>query len=127
MRQSTKTLFRPSDVAVGPDAAAVLETCRLTQVKSGYTTAWLDLTRDAADLRAGLAQNWRNQLGTAERGDLAVDDTTDEAARDWLLEAYERHKAHAGYDGPSAALNAARATLRAGHSVLYDWHCWRPP
>ncbi len=94
------------DVAEGPDAAAVLETCRLTQVKSGYTTAWLDLTRDAADLRAGLAQNWRNQLGIAERGDLAVDRKTDQAARDWLLEAYERHRTQAGYTGPNAALLA---------------------
>jgi len=92
------------EVADGADAAAVLEACRLTQVKSGYTTAWLDLTRDATDLRAGLAQNWRNQLGMAERSDLVVDPTTSGQTRDWLLGAYERHKAETGYSGPSAEL-----------------------
>jgi len=94
------------EVLEGPDAEAVSQAARLNRVKSGYTTAWIDLTRKPAALRAALSQSWRNQLGTAERSGLTVDDTTDAQARDWLLEAYERHKAEIGYQGPSAALLA---------------------
>ncbi len=94
------------EVAEGTAGDAVQQAAGLTRVKTGYVTAWLDLTRDPAALRAGLKQNWRNQLGASERSDLVVDPTTNAETRDWLLQAYERHKTDAGYAAPSADLLA---------------------
>lgn len=42
------------------------------RVMTGYSTVMLDLTQDAAALRAGLEAKWRNRLAAAEASDLVV-------------------------------------------------------
>jgi len=71
----------------------------------GYCTIWLDLTRDEADLRAGLAQKWRNALNQAERAGLTVEiDRDGSRLLPWLTERYLEDRAAKGYRGPSAPL-----------------------
>ncbi|WP_119677674.1 lipid II:glycine glycyltransferase FemX [Indioceanicola profundi] len=71
----------------------------------GYRTVWLDLSRTEAELRAGLAQKWRNALNQAERVGLTVETDRDGSSLlPWLTERYMADKAAKGYRGPSPAL-----------------------
>ena len=55
------------------------------QKESRYTTIWLDLTKDAEDLRKSLHPKWRNQLSKSERYDLTViHDTAGDTAADFI-------------------------------------------
>lgn len=71
----------------------------------GYRTLWLDLTRAEADLRAGLAQKWRNALNQAERAGLVVEvDRDGSTLLPWLLDRYLEDKAGKGYRGAGRPL-----------------------
>lgn len=68
---------------------------------AGWCSAVLDLRRDDAALRAGLAANWRNHLKVSERGGLVFDMSTSEDARAWMLARHAEHMAEKGFSGTS--------------------------
>ena len=57
----------PDDTETG-----VLRRAGLSRVMTPYTTAIIDLTRDAKSLRAAMHQKWRNRLSAAERAGLQI-------------------------------------------------------
>lgn len=70
----------------------------------GYRTIWLDLTPDAAALRKGLAQKWRNALNQAERAGLTVEVDRSGGLLPWLTDVYLADRAARNYRGPSGTL-----------------------
>ncbi|MFV3128271.1 lipid II:glycine glycyltransferase FemX [Niveispirillum sp. KHB5.9] len=90
----------------GDEAAAMMRWAGFRRDKgAGYRTIWLDLRRTEAELRAGLAQKWRNALNQAERAGLTVEvDRDGKQQLAWLLEQYQQDKAEKRYRGPSAKL-----------------------
>ncbi|MFY8093722.1 MAG: lipid II:glycine glycyltransferase FemX [Niveispirillum sp.] len=90
----------------GEEGAAMMRWAGFRRDKApGYRTIWLDLRREEAALRAGLAQKWRNALNQAERAGLRIEiDHDGKAQLTWLLEQYQRDKAEKRYRGPSAKL-----------------------
>ena len=72
-------------------------------VMTGYSTAWLDLARGPAVLRAQMASDWRNSLARAERNRLRIGDSCRPRAIDWLLDHNEIYRRQVGYRGPSRA------------------------
>lgn len=103
-----------------PESAAshaTMEACGLRRVVTGYTTAWLDLSRDEAALRAGLHGKWRNALKAAETGGLAVREN-DPAALDWLLEHHDRRRKRRRLVAPDAAFYRALASVPSARGAL---------
>ena len=92
------------EVEAGPVADAVLERCNMVQTRTGYETAWLDLSPSLPSLRQALRQNWRHQLAAAERAGLDIVLEEDSRAFEWLLERYEQDKRDKPYSGPADAL-----------------------
>ncbi|SNS99644.1 MULTISPECIES: GNAT family N-acetyltransferase [unclassified Azospirillum] len=90
----------------GEEAEAMMRWAGWRRDKApGYRTIWLDLRQDAAALRAGLAQKWRNALNQAERAGLSVEiDRDGKQQLPWLLEQYQADKAAKRYRGPSPQL-----------------------
>jgi hypothetical protein len=78
---------------------------------TGYTTAWLDLSPGPDALRAGLRQNWRNQLVRAERERLRIRDSHGGAALGWLVERHDEHRRRRRFGGPTGTFAAALAVL----------------
>ncbi len=81
-----------------------LHQCGFTRVDQGYSTAWLDLERDTADIRRGLRQKWRHSLHQAERHRLTAEPDATGAHLDWLLDRYAADMAERSYVGPSTTL-----------------------
>jgi hypothetical protein len=71
--------------------------------QDGYESVWLDLSPEAAALRAGLDRKWRNRLNQAERNGLVLEADTTGRALDWLMEPYLEDKMARNYKGPSPA------------------------
>ncbi|MFV3074121.1 lipid II:glycine glycyltransferase FemX [Niveispirillum fermenti] len=90
----------------GDEGAAMMRWAGFRRDRApGYRTIWLDLRRTEAELRAGLAQKWRNALNQAARAGLVVEvDRDGRQQLPWLLEQYQADKAAKGYHGPSAKL-----------------------
>lgn len=72
-------------------------------VMSAYSTAWLGLGRELAEIRAGLHGKWRNALVRAETAGLEVDNCRGGSLVTWFLRENERHRRKAGYQGPRPA------------------------
>jgi hypothetical protein len=71
---------------------------------NGYETILVDLTPDQEQLRASLAQKWRNILNKSEKENLQlVWDSRGLYVR-WLLNNYKAQKKERGYSGPSAEI-----------------------
>lgn len=87
------------------------------RVAEGYRTILLDLGADAAALRRGLAQPWRNALDRGERLGVTVADERDGARLDWLIAHHEAGMAARGYRGPSGEL--LRALQRFGNESAH--------
>lgn len=107
------------ELPAGPEMEAMLTACGFRRVGPGYRTVWLDLTRDEAALRAGLAANWRQQLRAASKAGLTID--IDPAARHlpWLMaqdEAQARERGFRSVSGPLAV--RLRNALILGDGVL---------
>ena len=93
------------ELPAGPESGTLLRWAGWRrQPGPGYRTIWLDLTPDAASLRAGLEQKWRNALNQAERAGLEVELDASGAALPWLLERYMEDRAARGYRGASPRL-----------------------
>lgn len=88
----------------GPAAVGMMSDAGFHRAMEGYETAWLDLSVDLESLRAGLRQNFRNQLVQSEKKALSV--TIEEDPRP-LLGQYETHRSDARYAAPEATLLAA--------------------
>lgn len=88
----------------GPAARGLLEAGGFTRAMAGYETAWLDLSIGEERLRAGLRQNFRNQLRRAEAAGLDIRDEPDPRP---LLARYDTHRADRRYAAPSGAVLAA--------------------
>jgi len=115
--------------AVSADAAGV---SRLIRVMTGHATVRIDLTQEAAALRAAMHGKWRNRLAAAERSTLKVHKVGGKPAQyRWLLdrelaqrsekryialpdgfvEAWQVACGQAGRDGRADALLTLRADL----------------
>ncbi len=81
-----------------------LKSCGFVRTDAGYSTIWMDLRKEPADLRRGLRPNWRNNLSQAERADLVVDVDRRGKHLDWLLAHHTRDMAERNYVGPSPGL-----------------------
>ena len=91
----------------GPVAEKFLDDAGFRKVKTGYSSAWLDLTPNQRLLRRGLRPNFRNQLKKAEEAsDLIIEEGGD-AERDWLLDRHAAHRRSGRYSGPSPVLLGA--------------------
>ncbi|WP_167884872.1 lipid II:glycine glycyltransferase FemX [Leptospira fluminis] len=71
--------------------------------KSGFpwTSAWIDLTQDAAVLRSRLDGKWRNMLNFSEKAGLTLEVGTgeDETLFRWLIDRYEMLMKEKGFSG----------------------------
>lgn len=72
----------------------------LRRVMTGYSTIWLDLAPEPAQLRAGLAAKWRNMLVRAEAAAVTVRECAGGSLVDWLIAANEAYRRKVGYRGP---------------------------
>jgi len=88
----------------GPVADKFLDDAGFRRVKTGYSSAWLDLTPNQRLLRRGLRPNFRNQLKKSEETiDLTIVEGGD-PERDWLLTRHAAHRRAGRYSGPSPVL-----------------------
>lgn len=76
---------------------------------SGWRSAVLDLRRPAAELRRGLASNWRSHLNRAERNGLAFELSRTPEALEWILARHAGHMRDKGFAGTSVAFLQALA------------------
>lgn len=74
------------------EAHRLLRSMGLRRLITGYSSIWLDLSQDQAALRAGLKQNWRNQLVRSEAANLRVRMGHGGASLEWLLTRHEGHR-----------------------------------
>ncbi len=116
-RRGAVLLWMP-DLPFADSVVAAMRGAGMRRVMTGYHTAWVDLARDDAALRAGLAGKWRNLLVKAENSGIRVRATNGAGAdADWLIgehDAFRRARRHKAPD--AAALHALLATGR--RSVL---------
>jgi hypothetical protein len=82
----------------------------------GHSTAWLDLSLPLAELRRGLAPDWRAGLRQGEAAPLTVPELAGAPQLQWLLDRNAAHRRAVGYRGPSQEFLArlARAAADAG-------------
>ncbi|WP_420417053.1 GNAT family N-acetyltransferase [Pacificispira sp.] len=88
----------------GPAAQGLMRQAGFHPAMAPYHTAWLDLTQPLTTIRAGMRQNFRNQLCRAERSGLAVRKVEDPRP---LLARYDQHRKRRRYSGPSGTMLAA--------------------
>ncbi|MDW3207271.1 MAG: GNAT family N-acetyltransferase [Alphaproteobacteria bacterium] len=88
----------------GPAAQGLMQNAGFHPAMAAYHTAWLDLSQPLSAIRAGMRQNFRNQLCRAERSGLTVRRVDDPRP---LLARYDRHRRQRRYSGPSGAMLAA--------------------
>lgn len=88
----------------GPAAQGLMQNAGFHPAMAAYHTAWLDLSQPLSAIRAGMRQNFRNQLCRAERSGLIVRKVDDPRP---LLARYDRHRRQRRYSGPSGAMLAA--------------------
>ena len=107
---------------------AMMRALGMRRMVTGYTSAWIDLTRPGETLRASLNGRWRNMLKAAEAGNPRVETTTGPgAALDWLLERHETFRRARRFLAPDVRLIrafAAAATMDA--MVLRTFHDGAP-
>lgn len=109
------------EIADSPVARKMLESAGLERVGEGYQTYLLDLTRDLDDLRAGLAQKWRNVVNKAERtAGLTVEWDHQARQMPWFLKIYGQDKGRRGYAGPAPGFldHLARLMTPSGDMVI---------
>lgn len=90
-----------------PDSAAsetLMRACGARRMVTGYSSIRIDLSQDAAALRAGLRGPWRRWLKLAERSRLRVDMAHGGPKLDWLLANYDAFRRRARFVGPPPAL-----------------------
>ncbi|WND04125.1 hypothetical protein QGN29_07035 [Temperatibacter marinus] len=82
-----------------------LKKAGLTQVMTGFSTAWLDIRPEDRLLREGLNGKWRNQLKNAEQADFEISHSFDKQKNyQWLLSAEAMHAKLKGYPNTPRAL-----------------------
>ncbi|CAA7621700.1 GNAT family N-acetyltransferase [Magnetospirillum sp. UT-4] len=101
-------LLAAPEVAAG-DAALLRAAGYRPRRGPAWSSAWLDLARDEAALRKGLAGKWRNMLVNAEKAGLEVAVTEGPAGLDWLLPHYREMAADKGFEALPPGLLAALA------------------
>ncbi|MBP5856789.1 GNAT family N-acetyltransferase [Marivibrio halodurans] len=110
--RALRRMYRPSRGRVlaltpelddGPLADRYLREAGFIHVKTGYSSAWLDIAPNARLLRRGLRGNFRNQLSRAEEAPLTIEEG-DDAVRDWLIARHAEHRHGGRYGGPAPAL-----------------------
>lgn len=88
------------ELADGAEARAAMRAAGLRRVVTGYSSAWLNLAPEVAELRANLDGNWRNALGAAERAGLAIEPSRDGGAIDGQIAAYDEFRRSRRFIGP---------------------------
>lgn len=56
----------------GEAACRMMKQAGFRRMMTGFSTIWLDLTKDSEHLRAGLSGKWRNQLTKAEKAGMGI-------------------------------------------------------
>lgn len=97
-------LFWTPELPDGDAAVALLRSCRLRRIMTGYGSLRIDLEREEADLRAALHGKWRNALVNAEAAPLRTETASGGIAVPWLLERYAAQRRERRFGGPSAAM-----------------------
>ncbi|MDA1308167.1 MAG: GNAT family N-acetyltransferase [Proteobacteria bacterium] len=90
------------EIEESPEAEGLFRRMSLRRVVTGYSSVWLDLRRDEADLRRDLHQKWRNQLVRAEAENLRVRLGHSGASLEWLLTRHEGHRRRRRLRAPAA-------------------------
>lgn len=90
---------------------------------SGWRSAVLDLRRPAAELRRGLASNWRSHLNGAERNGLAFELSRTPEALAWILARHAAHMREKGFVGTSLAF--LRALARRAPDDVFVARVWQ--
>lgn len=104
-----------------PDHQKIMTDCGYKKTGVGYHSAWLDISRDESEIRAGLKQKWRNSLNKAEK-EARVQVVADKNALDlpWFLSVCAQDKKQRGYGGASFAFMGHLATeMLAGKNLLF--------
>ncbi len=105
------------------DADAAERRAGWRRVWTGPSTAWLDLTQPAAQLRRRLDGKWRNMLVRAEATSMSAVEAIGGSHFEWLVEANERQRLAVGYRGPGAGfIRALAANGRRGMMALIARH-----
>jgi len=109
------------EIEDGPTARKLIEQTGLKAIQgqTGYTTLWLDLTKDEESLRAGLEQKWRNRLNKAEREGAVLEWDETGVILPWVKGIYAADKAARGYAGiPPALLHSYGKILAIQNNLL---------
>lgn len=108
------------EIEDGPAARKMMESAGLTRVGDGYQTFLLGLNQPLEDLRAGLAQKWRNVLNRAEREEGLIIEWDDRAQQlPWFVKIYAQDRNRKNYDGPSPQfLNALAPLLSSSGDMM---------
>lgn len=95
-----------------PASHALMRSCGVRQMVTGYSTVLLDLAPPLEVLRSGLHGKWRSALAAAEKSDLGVRQASGGRTFDWLVDHAEVFRRRKGYLGLPTALvrGIARAT-----------------
>ena len=109
-RSRRELLVWMPEIAGCPGSEALMRMLGARRMVTGYSSAWIDMTRTDEALRAGLHPKWRNKLRGAEAAGLRTDMASGDGPRlDWLLDRYETHRRKIRYLGPAPALIRAFA------------------
>ncbi len=93
------------------------------QFRHPVHNAEISLDRSATELRAGMAQKWRNRLHRALNQGTKIAHTAMPPDPDhWLLRMDQQHQKTAGYRGYPAAFTAAYAAANRGQARLIEAH-----
>jgi hypothetical protein len=103
LRQRRLLLWMP-EMPQSPESTAALRALGMRPMLTGYSSAWLDLTRSPDQIRAGLDGKWRNALRHAERSRLKAQVSRGGRALDWLLERHDAFRRARRFRAPSPQL-----------------------
>lgn len=101
--------FMTPELPEVPESRALMRSVGMRPMVTGYSTVWLDLRPELAEIRAGLHQKWRNQLKVAEAAKLRVRSGYGGAPMEWLLSRHDQHRKRRKFRAPAGAFVAAIA------------------
>ncbi|MDH3476569.1 MAG: GNAT family N-acetyltransferase [Rhodospirillales bacterium] len=114
-----KLLVWSPELPAGAESQALMRSCGMRQMVTGHSTALLDLTKPAEDLRAGLHGKWRNALTCAERSGLSTRLAAGGRTFDWLVDRCDSERRRRGFVGtPGNLVRALAAAAPLKDDVL---------
>lgn len=97
-------LFISPELELGGEVLLMLANNRYIRRKAvPWASVVLDLTRDIAEIRAGLDSKWRNMLSFAERSGIDFEYSVAHEDMEWMIERHRENMQLKNYDGPAPA------------------------